>query len=258
MILALVAVALATTPLVPFASEESMVRLDRATEKIDFFTLANHFESQENGGMCGPTSAVIVLNALRANNPAIEKPTDPTTFPAEYAKNLPPTYQPIFHRYTQNAFFDDKFESVKPRAVFFGTPDAQGNRDGGLQLRQLHGILVANGLASEIHIVDDQAKLEAVRKDLRTNLGHAGDYTIVNYSRQVLGQAGGGHISPLGAYDEKSDSFLVLDVNANEGKTWAWVSAADLVAAMRTKDRVENRGYLLVREGDAAAAKPTR
>jgi hypothetical protein len=82
MILALVALAFAATPLVPFASEESIVRLDRATEKVDFFTLANHFESQENGGMCGPTTAVIVLNALRANNPAIEKPTDPTTFPA--------------------------------------------------------------------------------------------------------------------------------------------------------------------------------
>jgi hypothetical protein len=50
----------------------------------------------------------------------------------------------------------------------------------------------------------------------------------------------------------------VLDVNANEGKTWAWVGAADLVAAMRTKDRVENRGYLLVREGEGAAAKPAR
>ena len=258
MILALVAVVLAATPLVPFASEESVVRLDRATEKIDFFTLANHFESQENGAMCGPTTAVIVLNALRANNAAIEKPIDSSTFPAEYAANLPPTYSPYFHRYTQNEFFDEKFESVKPRAVFFGTPDAQGNRDGGLQLRQLHGILVANGLSSEIHVVDDQAKVEAVRSDLRKNLARASDYAIVNYSRQVLGQAGGGHISPLAAYDEKSDSFLVLDVNANDGKTWAWVSTADLVAAMRTKDRVENRGYLLVREGDGAAPKPAR
>jgi hypothetical protein len=258
MILALVAVAFAVTPLLPFASEESMVRLDRATEKIDFFTLANHFESQENGAMCGPTTAVIVLNALRANNAAIEKPTDATTFPAEYAANIPPTYQPIFHRYTQTTIFDEKFESVKPRAVFFGTPDAQGNRDGGLQLRQLHGILVANGLASEIHVVDDQAKVDSVRSDLRANLGRPGDYAIVNYSRQVLGQAGGGHISPLAAYDEKSDSFLVLDVNANDGKTWAWVATTDLVAAMRTKDRAENRGYLLVREGNAAVAKPTR
>jgi len=35
----------------------------------------------------------------------------------------------------------------------------------------------------------------------------------VNYKRSAIGQKGGGHISPLGAYDEISDSFLVLDVN---------------------------------------------
>jgi hypothetical protein len=258
MILALVASAFALTPLVPFASEESMTRLDRATDKVDFFTLANHYESQQNGAMCGPTTAVIVLNALRANNPAIEKPTDPTLFPAEYAAKLPPTFNPLFHRYTQNDIFDARFESVKARATFFGATDAQGKRDGGLQLRQLHGVLVANGLASELHIVDDAATVDVVRRDLRANLGRAGDYVIVNYTRQVLAQAGGGHISPLGAYDEASDSFLVLDVNANDGKTWAWVSAPDLVAAMRTKDQVENRGYLLVREGAGAAPPTTR
>jgi hypothetical protein len=258
MILALVALAFAVAPLVPFASEESMIRLDRAADKVDFFTLANHFESQQNGAMCGPATAVIVLNALRVNNDAIEKPTDPTLFPAEFAANVPPTYQPLFDRYTQKEFFDEKFESVKPRAVFFGTPDAQGNRDGGLQLRQLHAILLAQGLASEIRVVDDQAKVDTVRSDLRGNLARTGDYAIVNYSRQVLGQAGGGHISPLGAYDEKTDSFLILDVNANDGKTWVWVTTADLVAAMRTKDRAENRGYLLVREGDGAAGKTTR
>jgi len=39
------------------------------------------------------------------------------------------------------------------------------------------------------------------------------DLAIVNYKRSAIGQKGGGHISPLGAYDEISDSFLVLDVN---------------------------------------------
>jgi hypothetical protein len=258
MILALVAAALALTPLVPFASLESMARLDRATEKIDFFTLANHFESQQNGAMCGPTTTVIVLNALRADDAAIDKPIDRASFPAEYAAALPPTYSPYFRRYTQGEIFDARFESVKTKATFFGSPDAQGNRDGGLQLRQLHRVLLAYGLESELHVVDDLVEDDAVRSLLRRNLGRAGDYVVVNYSRQALGQAGGGHISPLAAYDTVSDSFLVLDVNANEGKTWVWVAAPDLVAAMRTKDRVENRGYLLVREGSGAAGPATR
>ena len=70
----------------------------------------------------------------------------------------------------------------------------------------------------------------------------------MNYYRPALGQDGGGHISPLGAYDEESDSFLILDVNPN-GHSWVWAPAAALFQAMRTRDTVENRGYLLVREG---------
>ena len=50
---------------VPFASPESEKRLDRATAKVDFFHLANHFESQQNLGYCGPTSATI-LRAVAA------------------------------------------------------------------------------------------------------------------------------------------------------------------------------------------------
>ena len=71
---------------------------------------------------------------------------------------------------------------------------------------------------------------------------------IVNYNRSALGQTGGGHISPLGAFDETSDSFLVMDVNPTN-HPWVWVPASALFAAMATKDTAENRGYLLVSEG---------
>jgi Phytochelatin synthase len=61
----------------------------------------------------------------------------------------------------------------------------------------------------------------------------------------AVGQRGGGHISPLGAYDAASDSFLVLDVNpASAG--WVWMPTATLVQGMRTFDTVENRGYVVV------------
>ena len=77
------------------------------------------------------------------------------------------------------------------------------------------------------------------------NLARAGDYVIVNYRREAVGQTGGGHISPLGAYDAQSDSFLVMDVNpASAG--WVWMPTAILVKGMRTFDMVENRGYILV------------
>ena len=249
-IAALVVTADAAAPPAPvaFASPEGIARLERSKAKIDFFTLADHFEAQQNAGLCGPTTAVIVLNALRVDNQKIEKPIDKTAVPAELTP--PKGFDPYVHRYTQRAFFDEKLFQVKPLAVYYGKPPADGQRpDPGLQIRQLAKVLTLYGLDVQVHIVDDKLDAAAAKREIVDNLGRAGDYVVVNYARPVLGQKGGGHISPLAAYDEKSDSFLILDVNPNDGKTWVWVDAATLFAAMRTRDHDENRGYFLVREG---------
>ena len=208
-------------------------------------------------GMCGPTSAVIVLNALRADAPPETKPSDPALFPDKYRQGLPPGLDPLFHRYSQQIFFrDPRVEAVKPEAAFYGRPSAPGAKpDPGLQLRQLHDILVALGLDSTIRVADEHLRDDLARQELAANLARPGDFVIVNYFRPGLGQTGGGHISPLAAYDEVSDSFLVLDVNATD-RTWVWIPATRLFAAMRTLDKIENRGYLLVREGAGASKAP--
>ncbi len=237
------------SPLVDFRSKESIARLNRSTDKVDFFHLVNQFEAQENRADCGPTTAVIVLNTLRDENPQIEKPRDPSAFPSEYARLLPPGMNPVSARYTQRAFFDDKMAKVKTREEFYGKPKSAGAKpDPGLQLRQLDGILKENGLDVQLRVADEKLSDETIRKELIENLKNENDYVIVNYFRPALGQKGGGHISPLGAYDSESDSFLILDVNATE-HPWVWAPAKALIAAMRAKDTIESRGYLLVREG---------
>ncbi|HEY4221305.1 MAG TPA: phytochelatin synthase family protein, partial [Myxococcota bacterium] len=151
---------------------------------------------------------------------------------------------------TQRAFFDDKMATVKTREVYYGKPPAPGARsDGGLQIRQLGKILQVNGLDVQVRIVDAKLDEAAAKKEIVDNLARAGDYVIINYSRAGLGQKGGGHISPLGAYDAQSDSFLILDVNPNGEKTWVWADAKAVFAAMRTLDHDENRGFLLIKEG---------
>lgn len=232
--------------LVGFDTAASIERLHRSNHKADFFRLANQFEPQMNIGTCGPTTAVIVLNALRSPGDA-RRPVDATAFPAPMRTGLPAGMQPVEPRYTQRAFFDNHFTKVKPVARFYGKPDDVGTRDPGVQLRQLHDMLALHDLDVTIRIVADDLPATTVRKELIANLGRAGDYVIVNYTRKELGQRGGGHISPVAAYDEKSDSFLVMDVNPNRAP-WVWVAADDLIRAMRTKDTNENRGYLLVRD----------
>jgi hypothetical protein len=247
--------------LVPFASAESEKRLARAAAKVDFFRLANNFEGQQNMGYCGPASATIVLNTLRADDKTITKPKDQALFPAEYRKNVPPGMDPVFARYTQSMFFDEQTTSVKTRDQFFGKPKAPGAKPSpGLELREFHGILRAHGLDAELRVADETLSDDVIRRELVANLSTPDDYVVVNFFRPVLGQTGGGHLSPLGAYDKKSDSFLLLDVNPN-GHTWVWVPAALLIKAMRTSDLNENRGYVLVKEGPkaaAAAASPSK
>lgn len=238
---------------VAFSDPASAPRLERSKHKIDFFRLANQFETQQNVGYCGPASATIVLNALRFDNPAVAKPRDEALFPAEYRDKLPSGLDPVFRRYTQGTFFDPQTESVKPKRRFFGEPKAPGARPSpGIELRELGDVLRAHGLDVQIRVADASLTDQAIRAELVENLGRAGDYVIVNFLRSALGQKGSGHMSPLGAYDQASDSFLVLDTNP-QNEPWAWVSTTRLIAAMRTKDVDENRGYLLVKEGAGAA-----
>jgi hypothetical protein len=246
----------APTVLVSFTEAESIKRLERSKFKVDFFHLANQFESQTNKAFCGPTSAAIVLNALRAGNDQLEKPQDRTLLTEADFKLIPPALDPLYHRYTQNNFLaHEPTQKVKTREQVFGKPAAPDQKpDGGIQLRQFHGMLQAHGLDVQLRIVEDKLPEATITAELKQNLKTPGDYVVVNYHRPSLGQKGGGHISPLGAYDEASGSFLVMDVNPN-GQPWVWVKAADLIRSMRTPDVKENRGYVLVKEGMAAPAK---
>jgi hypothetical protein len=229
--------------LISFASDEGLARLARASAKADFALLANQFEAQYNGLFCGPTSAAIVLNALRSRSGDL--PRDHSRLRKEDLQFLTAGADPIVPRHTQDSVIE---RGRKTRAQVLGEPITIGGkatRDFGYQLRQFDEMLRGNGLATRFVIVEDAISEQAIRTDLVANLAHAGDYVIVNYRREAAGQNGGGHISPLGAYDAASDSFLVLDVNPSAAG-WVWMPTTTLVGAMRTFDTVENRGYVLV------------
>jgi hypothetical protein len=235
--------------LVSFESAEGMKRLERSQAKVDFFPLANHFESQQNKVFCGVASSVIVLNTLRLRNPDFAIPQDNALLSKDERHYLPKGLDPVFHRYTQRSLL--QHETVKSEMEVLGKPIPVNGKiisDYGLQLSQLSALLKSYGLNVTTRVANDALKDETIRKELTENLKTAGDYVLVNYSRKPLGQEGQGHISPLAAYDQESDSFLVMDVDPNIAD-WTWIPAADLIAAMRTFDTVENRGYVLVKEG---------
>ena len=87
--------------------------------------------------------------------------------------------------------------------------------------------------------------ITSIERRISTRPFSTTDVLIVNYHRAAVGQVGGGHISPLGAYDTGTDSVLVLDVNPSH-YPWVWMPIPTLIQGMRTRDVLENRGYILV------------
>ena len=184
-----------------------------------YFAVVDNFVTQKTQAYCGVASIVMVLNAL--HTPA------PTT----------PEYQP-YHTFTQDNVLDEHTDAILPREVLARQ---------GMTLDQLGALLGLHPATVEVHHAEDGG-LDAFRASARDYLATKDHFVIVNYLRKAIRQERGGHISPLAAYDAKSDRFLILDV-ARYKYPPVWVTAADLFAAMNTTDSANNnktRGYVLV------------
>lgn len=197
-----------------------------------YFPISAAFETQKNQAYCGVASMVMALNAIRA--PA------PTS----------PEYQP-FHTFTQDNLLDDRTEAILPRATL--------SRQG-MTLDQLGGLLGLHPVKIEVHHATENG-LDAFRKNAAEYLATRNHFVIVNYLRKSMGKQLGGHISPLAAYDEKTDRLLILDV-ARYKYPPVWVATSVLYAAMNTTDASNDdktRGYVLIsngEDGEAAAPAP--
>jgi hypothetical protein len=187
-----------------------------------YFPISAVFETQKNQAYCGVASMVMVLNAIHA--PA------PTS----------PEYDP-YNVFTQNNVLNDKTDAILPRSVLARQ---------GMTLDQLGDILGLYPLTVEVrHAAADG--LDEFRKTARAYLASKDHFVLVNYLRKALGQERGGHISPLAAYDDKADRFLIFDV-ARYKYPPVWVATSDLFDAMNTNDSDNNnktRGYVLISNG---------
>ncbi len=184
----------------------------RNAADADLAPLRAAFETQVYGSYCGVASAVIALKVLGRKGT------------------------------TQSGFFVPATEAVrKAKDVFFG----------GMTLDQLGGLLRSHGATTTVVHASDSS-VDAFRTEARANVesggGPGGDVLLVNYYRKAIAQQGGGHISPVAAYDDKTDRFLVLDVSSYKYPP-VWIETAALFTAMTAVDSSANlsRGWVHVR-----------
>jgi hypothetical protein len=228
-----------------FDSVKGIQYFEESRYKLDFFKLAPHFELQRNEIFCGVATSTIVLNALYSKDTSVKKPIDETQLSMTDRTYLPKDSSPIVPRFTQNSIF---VKGAKSKLEVLGKPipiKGKQKKDFGFQIRQLATLYKKHGAKVELIIFSKRIKLNAFRSQLKRNLLNPKDFVVVNFNYKELGRDSGGHISPIAAFHEKSDSVLILDVNPNI-HGWYWVRLEDLFKAMNTFDTVENRGYLLV------------
>ena len=210
--------------LVYFLTPESAALFEKAGEKDDFWPLIGAFVSEERQTFCGIASAVMALNALK-----VPPPPAPQWYPNQY--------------WNQDSIFTLKaLEAVK---------SVQRIEAEGVTLEELATLLVASGATAEPVFASD-TDVDGFREAAKAALADPDAVMLVNVARATLGQGGiegGGHVSPIAAYNAEADRFLFLDV-ARYKYAPSWITANTLYAAMNTTDSSsgKTRGYVVVRK----------
>lgn len=201
--------------------QSGWTRVLNAELNRDYFVLSAYAESEKFLTFCAIASMAAVLNSLD-----VERPADPVRYPYPY--------------FTQENLFilsNQKIRSFEEVVT------------SGLDLAQIAGFLEHMSVTAHA-VFAEEASVDEMRALIREALAAPQVRAIVNYDRAVLGQAGSGHVSPIGAYDAETDSVLVLDV-ARYKYPPVWIPMALLHKAMLSKDSASNRsrGIVVVESG---------
>ncbi len=213
--------------LIPLNSIEGEKILLDSQARADYFLLSSQFVTQSNQAYCGVASSVMILNALGLPAPESSQ------------------YKP-FKVFTQENFFagggDPSQNRLETKQVV--SPEIVSRR--GMTLGQLGGLLTSHGAKVQVYYGSD-LDLNQFRSFLIQNLSMRDNFVIINYLRKSIGQERGGHISPIAAYSQQTDRFLILDVSRYKYPP-VWVKAIDLWQAIRTidSDSGKTRGFVLV------------
>lgn len=196
-------------PYVEIFSEQGVKQIKNSQFSEDYFKLSQYFETQEHWTYCAIASGVTVMNTLLNQN-----------------------------LYSQSDFFTEEIRDVvSPEDV---KTDWRGVTADELdQMLQIYGF-------STTFTNGNEFSADQFRDTLKKVLNDSEQMIIANYTRIGVGQVGGGHFSPVAAYDQDSDSVLVLDTSRYKYPP-VWVDLEMFVKSMKLKDDSGlPRGYMTV------------
>jgi hypothetical protein len=220
--------------------QQSRIAVPLASTANDFFAYQQGWEAQLNQAYCGVASSTAVLNSLRGK---ITLPQDQVYEPFPWA-----TQRDVLFN---ECVCDQVFSGVPADAT---TTNGNTNTNSIINTVEVHrtiyglgvnmvGRLLTCHLQSQgysvkvIHVDPQYMTVSDVRSILVNALSDPSARVLMNYDRGAMGQGdlGHGHFSPIGAYHQGTDSFLVLDV-AKYKYPAVWASATHLFHGIATYD----------------------
>ena len=207
-----------TDDVIYVGTEAGAALFDTADVKEHFWTICRYFIAEKFLTYCGIASSVTILNSL-----GVDSPNDPQIYPYK-----------MFNE--ENIFTDAVLPHRRPLDV----------EKGGNTLEQLAVVLSAIGVGVDTYFAD-ALDVDSCRDILVRTLKASNQRVILDFNRKTLHQKGGGHFSPLAAYNSGENRFLLMDV-ARYKSPPCWVKAEVIYNSLTGTDSVsqKSRGFLVV------------
>lgn len=189
-----------------------------STYKTSFYYSFQHLTTQQTQTFCSIATSVTILNYILNDNPPIDS-----------------IYQPYGY-FTQDNFFNECTEKILSRLII---SEIGSTLD---QLSQMLSCYNVNILVKHAN----ETNLNEFRNILKDTM-NKGDQIASNFYRTSLGEVGGGHFSPLMAYEEVNDLVLLADV-ARFKYPPVWIPLAQFFDSMLTIDSASQlyRGFIVI------------
>lgn len=198
-------------------SPEGIARLQRSEAKENLWKLLRFYEAQSRPTYCSVATTVIAFNAL-----SIEAPE--SKFLGKY------------RLFTQEEFFSDNV---------LAAIDRNEVQKRGMSLDDLTTVLGTFPVKVSKYEAQELSQEEVLRS-IVSALENPNQVVLALYQRREVNQEGGGHWSPIAAYDSESDSFLILDV-ARFKYPPVWMNASKFINSMQTvNNNNKSRGFIII------------
>ncbi|CAI5744372.1 unnamed protein product [Peronospora destructor] len=185
-----------------------------------YFPLAEQFITQAEPAFCGLATLAMCLNALQIDPGRLWK--GPWRW-----------------------FSEELFDCCTSLTVA---------KEKGISMSEFICLARCYGVLMEKYRATSDFSLEQFRNLVKRTCATSSEIVVLNYSRQVLGQTGEGHFSPIGGYHAERDMVLLMDV-ARFKYPPHWVKLSRVFHAMQRVDPSNDlpRGLVILKEGAHAA-----